>query len=108
MSPKIKRKQSLAGSSGFTITGPIGPWEDDEAAAVFTLVISQAVSGGMAVGIGKSQPYYPGATDWSADVTVLPGKSFKPGGATVFAWASIAEKDGGWEMYPWGRPVQLA
>jgi hypothetical protein len=92
MSPKVYAEQKLPGGSGnFKITGPIGGWDSDEAAAVFTLVISQKVDGGVAIGVGKSRVY-----------------KFQPGGATVFAWASIAEDDGGWEMYPWGRPVELS
>ena len=113
MSPKVYAEQKLAGSNGkFTITGPIGGWDGDEAAAVFTLVVSQKVNGGVAIGVGKSRVYKPNASggpkDWTAPVKVVNGHKFQPGGATVFAWASIAEDYGGWEMYPWGRPVELS
>jgi hypothetical protein len=112
MIPKVDDEQKLPDSNGnFKITGPIGGWDSDEAAAVFTLVISQKVNGGVAIGVGKSGVYKPngtgGPTKWSAPVEVVNGHQFQPGGATVFAWASIAETDGGWEMYPWGRPVEL-
>ncbi len=83
-----------------------------DAAAVFTVVVSQVVNGGWAIGIGKSDVYKPpppktGPNDWSADIEMVTG-TFEKGGATVYAWASIAQPDGGWEMYPWGRAVELA
>lgn len=108
MSPKIDHQQNLASGGPLTITGPIDSWDPDELAAVFTVVISQVVSGGVAIGIGKSDVYMPTAKDWSANVTVLGGPGFQAGGATAFAWASVAEKGGGWEMYPWGRPIHLS
>jgi hypothetical protein len=113
MSPKIKAKQKLPATPAdpFKITGPIGGWEPDEVAAVFTLVISQMVNGGVAIGVGKSEVYRRNSStspqNWSAAVNVVKG-AFQAGGATVFAWASIAEKGGGWEMYPWGLPVELS
>jgi hypothetical protein len=108
MHPKIDPHQNLPLK---TITGPIDNWESDDGAAVFTLVISQVGNGKVATAIGRSEVYTPqsdgGPKQWSAEVTVL-GGTFHKGGATVFAWASIAQPDGGWEMYPWGRPVDLA
>jgi hypothetical protein len=105
--PKIAPGQAIP-TTGSSIWGPIGPWDPDEATAIFTFVISQIVGNGVAVGIGTSEPYYPSDSQWDGEVTVLPGPGFKRGGATVMAWASIALKDGGWRMYPWGRPVDLA
>jgi hypothetical protein len=52
MHPKIDAHQSLPLTK---ITGPIGDWELDDAAAVFTLVISQVGTGGWATGIGKER-----------------------------------------------------
>jgi hypothetical protein len=111
MHPKIDPQQHLTRNSEgqFSITGPTGPWEDDDAAVIFTLVISQVAKTGIAVGIGASDPYYPGASRWTALAKELPeNPALQPGGALVFAWASIAQPDGGWEMYPWGRPVTLS
>lgn len=109
MHPKIHPHQSLPAKT-FPVGGPIDVWEDDDAAAVFTVVISQVVNGSYATGLGRSEVYTPlpggGPKEWTADVKVLAG-TFQKGGATVYAWASIAQPDGGWEMYPWGRPVQL-
>jgi hypothetical protein len=105
MHPKIFPSQGLSANA---IGGPIHDWEDDEAAVVFTFVISQVVGGGVAIGIGKSELYYPKASEWWAPLVKLEGSPvFQRGGATVMAWASIALDDGGWEMYPWGRPVTL-
>jgi hypothetical protein len=108
MHPKIHSQQTISSKK---ITGPIGDYEPDDAAAVFTVVVSQVVNGGWAIGIGKSDVYKPpppktGPNDWSADVEMVTG-TFEKGGAMVFAWASIAQPDGGWEMYPWGRPVHF-
>jgi hypothetical protein len=105
MHPKIFSNQTLSTNS---IGGPIRDWEDDEVAVIFTFVISQVVDDGVAIGIGKSEPYYPKAAEWWAPLMKLPNSPrFQTGGATVMAWASIALDDGGWEMYPWGRPVNL-
>lgn len=105
MHPKIASHQDLPATK---ITGPIN-WESDDAAAVFSVVVSQVVSKSRAIGIGMSGVCKP-TTDpgnWSADVEILTG-TFQKGGATVYAWASIAQPDGGWEMYPWGRAVELS
>jgi hypothetical protein len=110
MTPKIYPQQTLpAANSPAEIGGPIGKWAPDEAAAVFTFVISQIVGNGVAIGIGKSRTYHPGDGDWWAPVEMLPNSpAFQAGGAAVMAWASIALDDGGWKMYPWGRPVNLS
>jgi hypothetical protein len=40
-------------------------------------------------------------------VTLVNGGRFTDGGAVVAAWASIANTDGGWKMYPWTLPVRI-
>jgi hypothetical protein len=108
MHPKIDPQQALP-AAGAQIGGPIGPWDPDETAAIFTFMVTQIVGNGVAIGMGKSDIYHHGAGGWWAPVEVLQNRpAFRAGGATVMAWASIALDDGGWKMYPWGRPVELS
>ena len=111
MSPKINVIQHLAaGGGGLVIRGPIGNWAQNELGAVFTVVVSQiAPDDSIVTGVGTSDVYTKasGATWWDSDVAVLNGSSFSDGGAVVAAWASIANSDGGWKMYPWTLPVRI-
>jgi len=60
-------------------------------------------------GVGTSDVYTRTGDedDWDSAVTVLNGGRFSDGGAVVAAWASIANTDGGWKMYPWTLPVRI-
>lgn len=112
MSPKIYAIQHLApgGSGGLVIKGPIGTWAANELGAVFTVVVSQiAADQSVVTGVGTSDVYTRAGDeeDWDSAVTVLNGGRFADGGAVVAAWASIANTDGGWKMYPWTLPVRI-
>ena len=113
MSPKIYAIQHLpppGGSGGLVIRGPIGTWAQNELGAVFTVVVSQiAADQSVVTGVGTSEVYTKAGAedDWDSAVTVLNGSRFADGGAVVAAWASIANTDGGWMMYPWTLPVRI-
>jgi hypothetical protein len=113
MHPKIDKVQYI-GSNGATslrITGPIDDWENDEIQAVFSVVVSQITSDGkhVVIALGANPNSYPnGAGDWWSDATVETSVGgFNAGGALVSAWATIANEDGGAEMYGWALPVLL-
>jgi hypothetical protein len=110
MSPKINAIQHLPANGKLVIKGPIGQWAQNEVGAVFTVVVSQvAANQTIVTGVGTSEVYTEasGAAYWDSDVTVLNGGQFTDGGAVVAAWASIANTDGGWKMYPWTLPVRI-
>jgi hypothetical protein len=94
-----------------TVTGPIGPWAGDEAAAVFSVVISQPTGNGAGptTAIGASTvTYEPGAGAWTAQARVTGnGMQFHQGPATSRAWATIAKPGGGAESYKWTDTPQL-
>ena len=100
------------GATSLRIAGPIEDWEDDEFHAVFSVVVSQITSDGknVVIALGANPDSYPKPTPrWWSDATVKTtvGGGFTPGGALVSAWATIANKDGGAEMYGWALPVLL-
>jgi hypothetical protein len=116
MSPKIDPIQSLlpATNGHMAITGPIGPWDDDAVAVVFTVVVSQIIGNTMpntpiATAIGWSGEYTTGGpgAKWSATTRLIGATALQLGGATVAAWATIADKDGGSEIYEWTLPVKF-
>ena len=111
MSPKIYSTQSLQpGPNGhLAIKGPIGQWDPDVVAVVFTVVVSQVnvTANGVpeiATAIGWSIQYTT-TGDWSANTPAVGANALQPGGATVAAWATIAQNDGGSETYEWTLPV---
>jgi hypothetical protein len=112
MSPKIDPIQSLApGPNGhISIKGPLGDWDPDVIAVVITVVVSQVIttngSTQIATAIGWSVQYT-GAGNWSANTPAVGATPLQPGGAMVAAWATIARKDGGYEMYEWTLPVKF-
>jgi hypothetical protein len=115
MSPKIYPIQHLqpVANGHMVITGPIGPWEpdDDAIAVVFTVVVSQVTGTAngnpdIAMAIGWSGQYT-ATGDWSATTRPVGAFPLQPGGATVAAWATIATKDGGSEIYEWTLPVKF-
>jgi hypothetical protein len=94
-----------------TVTGPISDWQNDEAAAVFSVVISQASGngGGPTTAIGSSTVMYePDANRWTAVARVTrDNMQFHAGDATASAWATIAQPGGGAEAYPWTDDTKL-
>ncbi|HEY3764042.1 MAG TPA: hypothetical protein VGL44_02695 [Gaiellales bacterium] len=115
MAPRIDTVQKL-GPHGRTvfITGPIGGWNPGVLAAVFTVVVSQIEPNGASavVAIGESRHTYeyddPG-TEWQATARVISegARGFSVGDATVTAWATYADSDGGGWPYQWTLPVRL-
>jgi hypothetical protein len=95
------------------VTGPIGEWDPDVAGVVFTVVVSQVTGDTnpnpmVATAIGWSQQYTSnGGGEWSATTRALPPNTLEIGDATVAAWATIALKDGGSEIYEWTLPVKI-
>lgn len=113
MSPKIYPIQSLLpGPNGhMAIKGPIGKWDPNVVAVVITVVVSQVTgatngSPDIATAIGWSAQYT-GVGDWSATTPLIGATPLQPGGAMVAAWATIARKDGGYEIYEWTLPVKF-
>ena len=115
MSPKIYPIQSLApvGNGHMVIKGPIGDWgpDDDAIAVVFTVAVSQVTGTtddrpNIAMAIGWSGEYT-ATGDWSATTRPVGAYPLQQGGAIVAAWATIARKDGGYEMYEWTLPVKF-
>ena len=94
-----------------TVTGPIDDWQNDEAAAVFSVVISQASGNGAGptTAIGASTvTYEPDQNRWTAQARVTRnGMLFHQGNATARAWATIAKPGGGAESYEWTVPTAL-
>lgn len=116
MSPKIHPIQSLApGPNGhMAITGPIGNWDPDAAALVFTVVVSQVTgttngSPEIAMAIGWSGMFTPAGPgpDWSVTTRPVGAVPLQQGDATVAAWVTIAQTDGGSEIYEWTLPVKF-
>ena len=95
-----------------TVTGPISDWQSDEAAAVFSVVISQASGNGVgpAIAIGSSAiTYEPSQASWTAQVHVTRNDmQFHEGNATAHAWATIAQPGGDAESYEWTVPTTLS
>lgn len=95
-----------------TVTGPIRDWQPDEAAAVFSVVISQASGNGAGptTAIGSSTVMYEAdADEWTAVAHVTgDDMQFHKGGATARAWATIAQPSGGAESYEWTVPTTLS
>ena len=114
MAPKIDTTQKL-GADGRTvdITGPIGSWNGQTVAAIFTVVVAQVgPDGAVVTAIGESDRTYEyddHVTDWAATATVLGdnGETLHKGGATVTAWATYADSDGAAWSYQWTLPVRL-
>ena len=112
MTSKVDDKLRLS-PDGKTIevTGPIQSWQSDEAAAVFSVVISQAAgNGGPTTAIGASTlTYVPTSGTWTAEARVT-GKNmeFHEGNATAHAWATIAQPGGDAESYEWTVPTTLS
>jgi hypothetical protein len=94
-----------------TVTGPISDWQNDDAAAVFSVVISQASGNGAAAttAIGSTTVMYEaGANRWTAVARVTrDSMQFRAGDATANAWATIAHPGGGAEAYPWTDDTKL-
>jgi hypothetical protein len=93
-----------------TVAGPIDDWQNDEAAAVFSVVVSQASgNGGPTTAIGSSTVMYePNANRWIAVARVTrDSMQFHQGDATARAWATIAQPGGGAEVYPWAVDTKL-
>ena len=95
-----------------TVTGPISDWQNDEAAAVFSVVISQASGNGAGptTAIGASAiTYVPNEGKWTAQATVTRNNmQFHEGNATAHAWATIAQPGGDAESYEWSVPTTLS
>jgi hypothetical protein len=112
MHPKIDKDQHLG--PPFELTGPVddgtGGYDDDLAMAI-TFVITQDQGGGdVAKGVGKSKKVYMrGGPDakWTGTVRQADSTAFEPGPAVVSAFAALINDDGEWELYPWGRTVNL-
>ena len=111
MTPKVdKTLYYSADGKTVTVTGPIGPWAGDEAAAVFSVVISQTGNGtGPVTAIGVSTiAYEPGQGYWTAEARVTGnGMQFHHGKAKARAWATIAKPGGGAESYKWTVKTKL-
>lgn len=116
MSPKIYPIQHLqpVTNGHMAITGPIGDWDPDAAAVVFTVVVSQVTgttngNPAIAMAIGWSGVYTVGGSgaDWSATTRQVGSIPLQAGDATVAAWATIAQNDGGSEIYEWTLPVKF-
>jgi hypothetical protein len=93
------------------VKGPIDNWASDEAAAVFSVVISQASgNGGPTTAIGASTlTYVPKQGKWTAKATVTgDDMEFHEGNATAHAWATIAQPGGDAESYEWTVPTTLS
>ena len=94
-----------------TVTGPIDDWQKDEAAAVFSVVISQASGNGAGptTAIGSSTVMYePDANRWVAVARITrDGMQLRAGDATARAWATIAQPSGGAEAYKWTVDTKL-
>jgi hypothetical protein len=94
------------------VTGPISDWQNDEAAAVFSVVISQASGNGAGptTAIGASTiTYVPDEGTWVAEATVTRNNmQFHEGNATAHAWATIAQPGGDAESYEWTVPTTLS
>jgi hypothetical protein len=113
MHPKIDADQSL--TAPFTIRGPVDEEPDspdDDLLMAITFVITQeSKSGGVVKGVGKSDGFYTQADrhgKWTGQVKLAETVKFEPGRAHVEAFAAIVTDDGEWELYPWGRWVNLA
>lgn len=109
MAPRVDPKLHLSPNGRtVTVTGPIdGGWDPDEAAAVFTVVISQTNGAGIVTAIGASATYEPAAARWTATATITNGTPLHVGNATAHAYATIAQPSGGAESYPWTVPTEL-
>jgi hypothetical protein len=95
-----------------TVTGPISDWQNDEVAAVFSVVISQASGNGAGAttAIGASTiTYVPNEGTWTAQAKVTGSNmQFHEGNATAHAWATIAQPGGDAESYVWTVPTTLS
>jgi hypothetical protein len=114
MAPKINKTQHLRSDlRSVDVKGPIGTWEDDVLAAVFTVVLSQVAANGKKVvtAIGRSGQTYTyddkETTTWTVRATVVGDGDLAPGDATVAAFATYAKSDGGSEWYSWTLPTRL-
>jgi hypothetical protein len=112
MHPKIDADQHL--SPPFTITGPVddgkGGYDDDLAMAITFVITQDQGDDQVAKGVGKSNKVYTrGGSDqkWHGEVVMADGTQFQPGTAVVSAFAALVNDDGEWELYPWGRTVNL-
>ena len=114
MHPKIHRDQHLG--PPFRLTGPVddatGSYgADDDLAMAITFVITQRQRGGaVAKGVGKGDRIYTQSDSggaWAGDVRVQGAPAFEAGPAVVSAFAAIVTDEGEWELYPWGRTVNL-
>jgi hypothetical protein len=111
MTPRVdKTLYFSADGKTVTVTGPIGTWAGDEAAAVFSVVVSQTGNGdGPITAIGASTvTYEPGQGYWTAEARVTrDAMQFHQGKAKARAWATIAKPGGGAESYKWTVKTKL-
>ena len=114
MAPKISKIQHLRSDMrSVDVKGPIGKWEDDALAAVFTVVLSQVTPDGKHVvtAIGRSAQTYTyddkETTMWTVRATVVGDGDLGEGDATVAAYATYANSDGGSDWYSWTLPTRL-
>jgi hypothetical protein len=112
MTSKVDTTLTLsADGKTVTVKGPISDWQPDEAAAVFSVVISQANGAGATTAIGATTiTYLPKKqVKWSAKAKVTDeDMQFHEGNATAHAWATIAQPGGDAESYEWTVPTTLS
>lgn len=110
MAPKISRTQILKpNNTQVQVRGPIGNWEENARAAVFTAVLTQIDAEANAVtAIGGSDHVYDTGDDtWWVTVNVVGEGQLALGDATVAAYATYVDDDGGSDWYGWTLPVRL-
>jgi hypothetical protein len=114
MAPKISKIQHLRSDlKSVEVKGPIGKWEDDALAAVFTVVLSQVTADGKKVvtAIGRSGQTYTyddkETKMWTVRATVVGDGELRAGDAVVAAYATYANSDGGSDWYSWTLPTLL-
>lgn len=110
MAPKIFKTQILqANNTKVHVGGPTGDWEGEAVAAVFTVVLTQIDDGDNVVtAIGASSHVYDKTEpEWWVTVNVVGEGQLGLGDATVAAYATYVDDDGGADWYGWTLPTRL-
>lgn len=110
MAPKISRTQVLKPSNTqVQVRGPIGNWDEDARAVVFTAVLTQIdENDNVVTAIGGSDHVYEAGDDtWWVTVNVVGDGELAVGDAMVAAYGTYVDDDGGSDWYGWTLPVRL-